>query len=70
MPVLKKKKNMERSNREKRESLKEKNPHTERRRRIAGGRHPKWQRKLNPNSESDSKEERWPIGEETEGTSP
>lgn len=62
---------MERSNRERRESLKEKNPHTGRRgRRIAGGRHPKGQGKLNPNSQSDSKEESWPVGEETEATSP
>ena len=51
--------------------MKEKNPHTGRRgRRIAGGRHPKGQGKLNPNSQSDSKEESWPVGEETEATSP
>lgn len=62
---------MEKSNRERRESLKKKKTHTGRRgRRIAGGRHPKWQRKLNPNSECDSKEESWPVGEETEATSP
>lgn len=49
-----------------------KKPHTqgEEGGRIAGGRHPKWQRKLNPNSECDSKEESWPAGEETEATSP
>lgn len=56
---------------EKEEKAERKNPHTQRRGRItAGDGHPKWQRKLKPNSESGSKEESWPIGEKTEAISP
>lgn len=50
--------NQERSDRERRKG------------RMAGGGHPKWQRRSKPNSGSGSKEERWPVGEKTEATSP